>query len=105
MNTCSYYISGESILPKPWKTYFYPGCEEWNDLDEEEKFMDLTYTLNNGLDMLDCIEEYMREHDYVEERDGQGSFVPTYLHLTLQTEKSGGKTTHNRNFEGQSKFG
>lgn len=41
MNICSYYIGGESILPKPWKTYFYPGCEEWNDLDEEEKFMDL----------------------------------------------------------------
>lgn len=69
MNICSYYIGGESILPKPWKTYFYPGCEEWNDLDEEEKFMDLAYTLDNGLDILECIEEYMREHDYVEERD------------------------------------
>lgn len=69
MNICSYYIGGESILPKPWKTYFYPGCEEWNDLDEEEKFMDLAYTLDNGLNPLECIEEYMREHDYVEERD------------------------------------
>lgn len=63
MNTKNYYLGGEITLPRPWKAYFFIGCTEWNDIDDEDRFMDLTFAMDNGFNLLDCVGESIREYD------------------------------------------
>lgn len=63
MNTKNYYLGGEITLPRPWKAYFFIGCTEWNDIDDEDRFMDLAFALDNGFNLLDCVDDNIRECD------------------------------------------
>ena len=57
------------VLPKPWKSYFCPNCTEWNEIDDSERFMDLTLALNDGFKLFECIEEHINEYESFRERD------------------------------------
>lgn len=63
MNTKNYYLGDEITLPRPLKAYFFIGSSEWNDIDDEDRFMDLAFALDNGFNLLDCVGESIRECD------------------------------------------
>ena len=44
-------MKGYSKLTKPLKSYFYIGCTEWNDIDDNERFKDLTQAFNKGYNL------------------------------------------------------
>ena len=63
MNTNNYYLGDEIVLPHPLKAYFFIGSSEWNEIDDEERFMDLTFALDNGFNLLECVDDSIRECD------------------------------------------
>ena len=63
MNTNNYYLGDEIVLPHPLKAYFFSGSSEWNEIDDEERFMDLTFALDNGFNLLECVDDSIRECD------------------------------------------
>lgn len=63
MNTKNYYLGDKIALPRPWKAYFFIGCTEWSEIDDEDRFMDLTFALDNGFNLLDCVGDCIRDCD------------------------------------------
>ena len=63
MNTKNYYLGGGITLPRPLKAYFFIGSSEWNEIDDEERLMDLTFALDNGFNLLECVDDSIRECD------------------------------------------
>lgn len=74
------------VLPKPWKSYFCPNCTEWNEIDDSERFMDLTLALNDGFKLFECLEEHINEYESFRERDVREAMC--HFIQTLRYQKS-----------------
>ena len=49
-------------LTKPLKSYFYIGSTEWNDIDDNERFMDFTLAFNKGCNLYETLDDYINEY-------------------------------------------
>ena len=77
------------ILPRPLKSYFFMGCTEWNDIDNNERFIDLAYAFSNGFDLVKCIDEYICDGGSMGYDDVKSALC--YLIANLRYSKSRSK--------------
>ena len=64
-------MKNEYTLPKPLKSYFYIGCAEWNDIDDNERFMDITLAFKKGFNLNQCLEECIGECSSIDENEAK----------------------------------
>ena len=75
-----------SILTKPLKHYFYIGSTEWNDIDDNERFKDLTLAFNKGYNLYECLREHINERGSISENDAKDALC--HLITVLRYNKS-----------------
>lgn len=75
-----------SILTKPLKHYFYIGSTEWNDIDDNERFKDLTLAFNKGYNLYECLREHINEKGSISENDAKDALC--HLITVLRYNKS-----------------
>lgn len=73
-------------LTKPLKSYFYIGCTEWNDIDDNERFKDLTQAFNKGYNLYECLKEHINENGSIGENDAKVALC--HLIAVLRYNKS-----------------
>lgn len=79
-------MKGYSKLTKPLKSYFYIGCTEWNDIDDNERFKDLTQAFNKGYNLYECLKEHINENGSISENDAKDAL--SHLITVLRYNKS-----------------
>ena len=60
-------------LTKPLKSYFYIGCTEWNDIDDNERFMDFILAFNKGCNLYKTLDEYINEYGSLSEENAKSA--------------------------------
>lgn len=56
-------------LAKPIKSYFYIGCTEWNEIDDNDRFKDFTLAFSKGINLYKYLEECISDCDSIRESD------------------------------------
>ena len=79
-------MKNEYTLPKPLKSYFYIGCTEWNDIDDNERFMDITLAFKKGFNLNQCLEECIGECSSIDENEAKRALC--YFISILRYRKS-----------------
>ena len=60
-------------LTEPSKSYFHIGSTEWNDIDDNERFMDFTLAFNKGCNLYETLDEYINEYGSLSENDAKSA--------------------------------
>lgn len=55
------------------KGYFHINSTEWNDIDDNERFMDFTLALNSGCNLYETLDEYINEYGSLSEKDAKSA--------------------------------
>lgn len=80
------YGLGETLhLPRPIRTYFDSGSEEWNDCSISQKLLDIGYVTTMGYDIQSDITEFLHTHDYISEEDIKHSLAILITELIGKT--------------------
>lgn len=58
-------------LPKTYRVYFDPYCDEYKHYPVENKLLDLAYVITHGFDIKKAIKDILDSHPHVSERDIQ----------------------------------
>lgn len=70
INYSQRYGSGDTLhLPRPIRSYFDNGAEEWNDCTPKQKLLDLGYVTTMGYDITQDVKEILNTHSYISEDD------------------------------------
>ena len=72
----NYYLNrygdyNEINLPKTYRVYFDPYCDEYSRYPVEKKLLDLAYVVTHGFDIKKAIKYILDSHPHVSERDIQ----------------------------------
>lgn len=58
----------ETNLPKTYRVYFDPYCEEYKHYPVENKLLDLAYVITHGFDIKKAIKNILDSHPHVSQR-------------------------------------
>ena len=61
----------EINLPKTYRVYFDPYCDEYNHYPVENKLLDLAYVITHGFDIKKAIKDILDSHPHVSKQDIQ----------------------------------
>ena len=61
----THYINSE--LPRDIKAYFYPNCAEFSELDNTNRFIEISLALHSGLNLCDAITRYIADKEDMSE--------------------------------------
>lgn len=77
------YGSGETLhLPRPIRTYFDSGAEEWKDCSILQKLLDIGYVTTMGYDIQSDVTELLQSHNYITDYDIKHSLAILISELT-----------------------
>ncbi|MDE6576773.1 MAG: hypothetical protein K2K58_01200 [Muribaculaceae bacterium] len=62
---------GEVDLPKTYRVYFDPYCDEYSRYPVEKKLLDIAYVVTHGFDILKAIKSILESHPHISKRDIQ----------------------------------